>query len=76
MNFRNWLIKQIALEASISEQEVDCDSTFESFDLDSLSIVSISFEMETEFQLESIDPSIFSEFNTINKLCLWMENRL
>ncbi|MHA8087438.1 acyl carrier protein [Aquirufa sp. Wall-65K1] len=75
MNFKNWMITQIASEASIAEEEVDCDVPFEHFNLDSLSIVSISFEMESVFQLENVDPSLFSEYNTINKLCVWMENR-
>ncbi|MHA8054489.1 phosphopantetheine-binding protein [Aquirufa nivalisilvae] len=75
MNFKHWLITQIASEASIVEEEVDCDLAFEHFNLDSLSIVSISFEMESVFQLENVDPSLFSEFNTINKLCVWMENQ-
>ncbi|CAM3854002.1 phosphopantetheine-binding protein [Aquirufa aurantiipilula] len=75
MNFKHWLIQQIASEASISEKEVDCDAAFEHFNLDSLSIVSLSFEMESKFQLENVDPSLFSEYNTINKLCVWMENQ-
>lgn len=75
MNIKQWLVTQIASEASISEKEVDCDATFDQFNLDSLAIVSISFEMESKFQLENVDPSLFSEYNTINKLCVWMENQ-
>ncbi|MCZ2475131.1 acyl carrier protein [Aquirufa ecclesiirivi] len=75
MQYKNWLITQIASEASIVEEEVDCDKTFDQFNLDSLAIVSISFEMESQFQLENVDPSLFSEYNTINKLCVWLENQ-
>lgn len=75
MNFRQWLITQIASEASINEEEIDCDAPFDQFNLDSLAIVSISFEMESVFQLENVDPSLFSEYNTINKLCVWLENQ-
>lgn len=75
MEYKNWLIAQIASEASIEEEEVDCDVTFDQFNLDSLAIVSISFEMESQFQLENVDPSLFSEYNTINKLCVWLENQ-
>lgn len=75
MEYKNWLITQIASEASIAEEEVDCDVTFDQFNLDSLAIVSISFEMESQFQLENVDPSLFSEYNTINKLCVWLENQ-
>ncbi|MDF0692452.1 phosphopantetheine-binding protein [Aquirufa ecclesiirivi] len=75
MEYKNWLIAQIASEASIVEEEVDCDVTFDQFNLDSLAIVSISFEMESQFQLENVDPSLFSEYNTINKLCVWLENQ-
>lgn len=75
MNNRQWLIAKIASEASIAVEEVDCDVTFDQFNLDSLAIVSISFEMESQFQLDNVDPSLFSEYNTINMLCVWLENQ-
>lgn len=75
MDYKNWLIEQIASEVSISKDDVDCDEIFDNFKLDSLSIVSIAFEMENVFNLKNIEPSLFSEYNTINKLCGWLENR-
>jgi len=75
MDYKNWLIEQIASEVSISKDQIDCDEIFENFQLDSLSIVSIAFEMEDVFHLKNIEPSLFSEYNTINKLCTWLENQ-
>lgn len=75
MEIRDWLIQQIASEASILEEDVDCDMPFDQFNLDSLSIVSITFELESHFQLSNADPSIFTEYNSINKLCVWIESQ-
>jgi len=69
-----WLQTQIAEEAGIAVNEVSCDEDFENFNLDSLSLVSISFELESRVDLE-ISPSVFTEFNTINKLAEWVSNQ-
>lgn len=75
MELKTWLIDQIAMETGLSIENVGLDQPFENFELDSLSIVSITFEMEKAFQFKNLDPAIFSEFNTINKLSTWLENQ-
>jgi acyl carrier protein len=70
---KNWFIEKIAEEAGIQVAEVDCDKPFDQYDLDSLSMISLCFEMEDHFKLENTDPSMLSEYNTINKLAQWVE---
>ncbi|MBU3676244.1 MAG: acyl carrier protein [Chitinophagaceae bacterium] len=70
---KDWFIEKIAEEASISVAEVDCDRPFQEYNMDSLAIISLCFEMEDKFGLENTDPSMLSEYNTINKLVQWVE---
>lgn len=74
-NMKNWFIEKIADEAGIRVDEVDCDKPFDQYDLDSLSMISLCFEMEDNFKLENTDPSMLSEYNTINKLAQWVETQ-
>jgi len=68
---REWLQKQIAEESGVAVEEISLDEAFENFRLDSLSFVSISYELETQLSME-ISPTVFTEFNTINKLAEWI----
>lgn len=68
---REWLQKQIAEESGVAVEEISLDEGFENFRLDSLSFVSISYELETQLNME-ISPTVFTEFNTINKLAEWI----
>jgi polyketide synthase 13 len=70
-NIINWLKSKVAEEAGISEQEVSETATFESFQLDSLSLVSLSYELE-KFTGKTIEPTVFWEYNTIDKLSDWV----
>jgi acyl carrier protein len=71
---REWLQKQIAEESGVAMEQISCDDDFENFRLDSLSLVSISYELESRMNIE-ISPTVFSEFNTINKLTEWIDNQ-
>jgi acyl carrier protein len=73
-NVTEWLQKQIAEESGVPIQEISCDEDFENFKLDSLSLVSISYELESQVNVE-ISPAIFTEFNTINKLAAWINTQ-
>ena len=74
MNIKNWLIEQIAEESGQDKSEVSLDEAFDNMNLDSLSLLSVSYELESKIGKE-IDPSVFSEFNTINKLLVWLEKQ-
>ena len=71
---RTWMIQKVAEEAGIKEDEIDADSPFESFNLDSLSVVSISYDLEN-FSGKTVDPTVFGEHKTINKLVSWLEKQ-
>jgi acyl carrier protein len=72
---KNWFIDKIADEANIPKDQVDCDKPFDEYHLDSLAMISMCFEMEDHFKLENTDPSMLSEYNTINKLVQWVETQ-
>jgi acyl carrier protein len=73
---KNWLIKKIADECGHQPDTLNCDEPIENFDLDSLSSISISMDIETEFKINEINPSVFTEFNTVNKLAAWIQNQM
>jgi len=68
---REWLRNQIAEEAGVPAQQISFDHDLTTFRLDSLSLVSVSFELESLTKVP-VHPAIFSEFNTINKLTEWI----
>ncbi len=70
-NISSWLKAQIAEEAGLKQEEVNESATFESFHLDSLDMVSISYELE-KFTGKTIEPTIFWEYNSIDKLREWV----
>ena len=75
MNTKTWLQNKIAEETGLTLEKVNCDEPFESFSLDSLATISISFDIEQEFGLEELNPTVFSEYNSINKLATWIESQ-
>ena len=66
-----WLQKQISQESGIPLENVSSDEDFANFKLDSLCLVSIAFDLESQIKME-ISPTAFIEFNTINKLAEWI----
>ncbi|MBT1705388.1 acyl carrier protein [Chryseosolibacter indicus] len=71
IDIKDWLQNQIAQELGTTIEEVSCDEDFENLKLDSLALVSLSYELESQANIE-ISPTIFTEFNTINKLAAWI----
>jgi len=74
MEITQWLQEQIAEETGIKIEDISCDEEFENFDLDSLSLLSLSFELENLIKKE-LSPTVFSEYNTINKLVEWANQK-
>lgn len=74
MDIEVWLKQQISEEAGVPVNEISNDDEFENFKLDSLSLVSLAFELEKVVDKE-IDPTVFTEFNTINKLTKWVKSQ-
>lgn len=75
MTTKEWLQQKIAEEAGLPAQAITFDTPFEQFALDSLSVISLAYELESFTGRESIDPTVFSEFNSINKLAEWLEQQ-
>lgn len=75
MDVKALLTQLIATETGLEIKEISGDENFENFNLDSLSLVSLAFELENVTGLSSIDPTVFTEYNTINKLTVWVENQ-
>lgn len=76
MDIKDWLTEKIAEESGVSKEKIDGNEPLENLDLDSLASISIAFDMENEFNLEEINPSVFTEYNTINKLAEWIQNQI
>lgn len=75
MTTQEWLQQKIAEEAGLPAPEITYDTPFDQLALDSLSVITLAYELESYTGKESIDPSVFSEFNTINKLTEWLEQQ-
>jgi len=66
-----WFKKNIAVETGVSENEIRLDVPLDSYTMDSLSFVTLSYELGIYLNTE-IDPTIFWEFKTINELIEWL----
>ncbi|WP_109852049.1 acyl carrier protein [Aquimarina sp. AU58] len=75
MNIKLWLQEKIAEETELPINEISCDLEFVNFNMDSLSILTLAFDLESKLNIGEIDPTLFSEYNTINKLVTWVENQ-
>ena len=71
----DWLRLKIADEAGVKIENIDIDQKFVDFNLDSLASISLSFDIEKEYRILEINPTVFSQFDTISKLALWIESQ-
>jgi acyl carrier protein len=69
---KNWLVQKIAEESDIDPETIKTDVPIESFNLDSLSMITLSYDLETVLGKE-IDPTVFWQHNTIDKLATAIE---
>lgn len=69
---KNWLVQKIAEESDIQPESVKTDMPIESFNLDSLSMITLSYDLEKVLGKE-IDPTVFWQHNTIDKLAKAIE---
>ncbi len=76
MDVIDWLQQKIADETGLPLEEVGCEVPFDTFDLDSLATVSLSFEIERKFGIEELNPTVFTEYNSINKLATWLQSQM
>ncbi len=69
---KNWLVQKIAEESDLQPESIDTGAPIESFNLDSLSMITLSYDLETALGKE-IDPTVFWQHNTIDKLAVAIE---
>ncbi len=72
----DWLRAKIADETGDKPEQIDLDQPFESFHLDSLASISLAYDIEQEYDVDEINPTVFDQFNTINKLSAWLRQQL
>lgn len=65
----------IAKDQGLKEEDISITEKFDQFNLDSLSKLSIAYEIEQEFKLDYLNPGVLSEFDTINKLATWIKSK-
>ena len=70
-----WLIQKISDESGISAAAITHTTRFDSLFLDSLSLISVLYDMEGEFGLEELNPGIFSQFETVGELASWIQEQ-
>ncbi len=75
MDIKLWLKERIAEETDIAISQISGDQEFSEFNMDSLSTLTLAFDLEALLGIEELDPTVFSEYNTINKLAAWIEQR-
>jgi acyl carrier protein len=69
-----WFEKKLAEELGKKQNEVSLAIPIEQYHLDSISLVSLSQDLE-DFVGFYIEPTIFSEFETINEIIEWILSR-
>ena len=70
----DWFEKKLADELGKKQTEISLETPIEEYHLDSISLVSLSQDLE-DFVGFYIEPTIFSEFETINEVIEWILNR-
>lgn len=66
-----WFTDKLSDELGIKKEEISLTPPIESYHLDSISAVSLSQDLE-DFVGFYIEPTIFSEFETINEMIEWI----
>lgn len=67
----DWLIEKVAKEAKLKPENIATDAPFVGFGLDSIVIVTLVDDLEYWLNI-SLDPTIFWEYPTIEKLTDWL----
>jgi acyl carrier protein len=67
----SWFREKLSEETGVRESDIRLDASVESFSLDSLSLVTLSHDLETLID-RSLDPTVFWQFPTVNDLIKWL----
>lgn len=70
----DWFENKLAEELGKKQNEISLSVSIEDYHLDSISLVSLSQDLE-DFVGFYIEPTVFSEFETINEVIQWILDR-
>jgi acyl carrier protein len=70
-----WLRDKLSEETGSESNHIDLDTPFSAYKLDSLTMVSMSFDLGQHTGL-AVDPVVFFEFDTPNKLVQWVQSQM
>lgn len=70
----DWFENKLAEELGKKQNEISLSVSIEDYHLDSISLVSLSQDLE-DFVGLYIEPTVFSEFETINEVIQWILDR-
>ena len=76
LDIENWLTEKIIEESGLTLAQIDKNEDIKNLNLDSLSSITIAFDIENTFNIEEINPTVFDEFNTIHKLSKWIVEQI
>ncbi len=68
---REWLIIKISELTGIDKNKVDVDKSFSEYDLDSVSSIGLSGDLESFLSMK-LNPMVLFEHHTINKLTKYL----
>jgi acyl carrier protein len=69
---KKWLVEKIAEESDLQPETISTTAPFETFNLDSLSMITLSYDLEKILNKE-LDPTFFWQHNSIDKLVIAIE---
>lgn len=72
---QDWFREKLGEETATDSTVIDLDSEFDNLNLDSLSIVSLAYELEVATGTV-IDPTVFTEFKTPNQVVQWIQSQV
>ena len=67
VEIKSWLVSKIAEEADLDSEAIATDVPFETYRLDSLSLITITYDLEKLLGKE-IEPTMFWQHNSIDQL--------
>ncbi len=64
---QEWLVNKIATELAMEEQDVDINTPFKEFGIDSITLVKLTSQIEDWLHIE-LDPVLMYKFETIHEI--------
>ncbi len=69
---QNWICSLMEIELKLKEGEIDVETSFTDYGVDSILFAQIIAKINKELEIK-LDPSIFFEYTTINAVSVWLQ---